>query len=163
MEAQPKHWLPLTEYALRSGMSISTLRRKIKSNTIAYKMEEGRYLIQSDDLFDGTREPGFSSSDTAVRVQQSIPVASPIAPERVTTVVAPLPPPRMSVTAASIAELEALRGEIRRMREEDTLRWKALEARVSGLAKKLEFFSEQMAETKMLVKIFEEKMDSRAQ
>lgn len=162
MEAHPKHWLPLTEYALRSGMSISTLRRKIKSNTISYKMEEGRYLIQSDDLFEGARAPGFSSSDTPVRVPQAIPAVRPMAPERVTATAVSLSASQPVSGGVSSAELEGLRAEMRRMREEDTLRWKALEARVSGLAKKLEFFSEQMAETKMLVKIFEEKMDSRA-
>lgn len=62
---------------------------------------------------------------------------------------------------SSSAALEELREEIRRVQEENLLRWKALEARVAGLAKKLEFFTEQMAETKMLVKIFEEKLDSR--
>ena len=48
------------------------------------------------------------------------------------------------------------------MQDDNVLRWKALEARVSGIAKKLEFFSEQMAEAKMLVKLFEEKLDHRA-
>lgn len=154
MEAQPKNWLPLTEYALRSGMSISTLRRKIKSNAISYKMEDGRYLIQSDEIPEGTRAVGFSSSDEPRH--HSIPTARPAAPEKDS------PAPALQVAPVPAAELEALKAEIRRAREEDVLRWRALEARVSGLAKKLEFFSEQMAETKMLVKIFEEKMDGRA-
>lgn len=38
-------WLPLTEYSVRSGVSLSTIRRKIKSNTIAYRLEKGRYLL----------------------------------------------------------------------------------------------------------------------
>lgn len=161
MEAQPKNWLPLTEYALRSGMSISTLRRKIKSNAISYKMEDGRYLIQSDEIPEGTRAVGFSSSDEPRH--HSIPTARPSAPEKdspAPATFAPAPPPQ--APSAPTAELETLKAEIRRAREEDILRWRALEARVSGLAKKLEFFSEQMAETKMLVKIFEEKMDGRA-
>lgn len=163
MESQSKHWLPLTEYALRSGMSISTLRRKIKSNTISYKMEDGRYLIQSDDLFESPRVTGFSSSDEPRR--HSIPTTRPSTPERESPAPAvfPAPAPVPAATPVPPAELEALKAELRRAREEDILRWKALEARVAGLAKKLEFFSEQMAETKMLVKIFEEKMDSRAQ
>ena len=166
MESQSKHWLPLTEYALRSGMSISTLRRKIKSNSISYKMEDGRYLIQSDDLFESSRVSGFSSSDEPRR--HSIPTTRPATPERespapaVFPAAAPVPTAAPSIVTP-VAEIEALKAELRRAREEDILRWKALEARVAGLAKKLEFFSEQMAETKMLVKIFEEKMDSRAQ
>lgn len=38
-------WLPLTEYAVKSGISLSTIRRKIKSNSIKYRLEKGRYLI----------------------------------------------------------------------------------------------------------------------
>ena len=162
MESQAKHWLPLTEYALRSGMSISTLRRKIKSNAISYKMEDGRYLIQSDDLFEAPRVSGFSSSDEPRR--HSIPTTRPSAPEKESPAPAVFQTPAPAPVAVPFAaEVDTLRAELRRARDEDILRWKALEARVAGLAKKLEFFSEQMAETKMLVKIFEEKMDSRAQ
>ncbi len=42
-------WLPLTEYAVKSGVSLSTIRRKIKSNTIQYRLEKGRYLILFQD------------------------------------------------------------------------------------------------------------------
>jgi hypothetical protein len=42
-------WLPLTEYAVKSGVSLSTIRRKIKSNSIPYRLEKGRYLILFDD------------------------------------------------------------------------------------------------------------------
>jgi hypothetical protein len=165
MDTSSNHWLPLTEYALRSGMSISTLRRKIKSNTIEYKMEEGRYLIRSDDLVESARTiGGFSSSDQAPRMPTSRPVveaaASPPAPRAPTE---NLPEVKAApVAAPSLNEMASLREEFRRMQEDNNLRWRALEARVSGIVKKLEFFSEQMAEAKMLVKLFEEKLDHRA-
>jgi hypothetical protein len=169
METQ--NWLPLTEYALRSGMSISTLRRKIKSNTISYKMEEGRYLIRGDDLPEGARTMGFASSDQAMlRVPTSRPdveTHSP-APAIITFASTPSPAPVIHANPAARAaapasdEVQALREEFRRMQEDNNLRWRALEARVSGIVKKLEFFSEQMAEAKMLVKLFEEKLDHRA-
>ncbi len=170
MEAQSNLWLPLTEYALRSGMSISTLRRKIKSNTISYKMEEGRYLIRGDELAEGIRPTGFVSSDEPA--SRSLPESRPLAAEREVKAapVIPQSPPSSTVVPSAIglttslsgAEMENLRSEMRRMQEDNLLRWKALEARVAGIAKKLEFFSEQMAEAKMLVKIFEEKLDNRA-
>jgi len=162
MQTQSNLWLPLTEYALRSGMSISTLRRKIKSNTISYKMEEGRYLIRGDELAEGFRPSGFSSSDEPA--SRILPETRPTGAEiRVT----PAPSPTVSISASSApstrsGELEQLREEVRRLQEDNVLRWRALDARVSGIAKKLEIFSEQMAEAKMLVKIFEEKLDSRA-
>ena len=49
-------WLPLTEYAVKSGVSLSTIRRKIKSNTIPFKLEKGRYLILFQESEVSTRE-----------------------------------------------------------------------------------------------------------
>jgi|LakMenEpi03Aug12_release.lakeMendotaPanAssembly.Ray.scaffolds.fasta_scaffold35875_6 hypothetical protein len=38
-------WLPLIEYSVRTGVSLSTIRRKIKSNSIPFRLEKGKYLI----------------------------------------------------------------------------------------------------------------------
>ena len=149
---QTNHWLPLTEYALRSGMSISTLRRKIKSNNIEYKMEEGRYLIRLDQEQEPPVSGGFASNDTS-----RLPVARPelsVAPPK------PALPDEGAVRALR-SELDTVRAEMKQSGEEGSLRWRALEARVAGIAKKLDFFGEQMAELKMLVKIFEERLDGR--
>jgi hypothetical protein len=43
-----ERWVPLTQYAIEEGISISTLRRKIKSNTISFRLDAGRYLIKSE-------------------------------------------------------------------------------------------------------------------
>ena len=39
-------WIDLVEYASKYGISQSTLRRRIRSNTVTYKMERGKYLVQ---------------------------------------------------------------------------------------------------------------------
>lgn len=179
---QANHWLPLTEYALRSGMSISTLRRKIKANAIAYRMEEGRYLIPWDEFDDSVT--GFASSDSSLSshtisqtsatppaprlVAPALPEARAIPAARPSPVAATVAPPsaavRSSVEEAPMAaeELSALRLLMDRALEENALRWRALEARVAGLAKKVDLYSEHMGELKMLVKLFEEKLDRRA-
>lgn len=170
MDISSSHWLPLTEYALRSGMSISTLRRKIKSNSIAFKMEDGRYLIKSDDLAEAASVTGFASTDLAPRVPATRPGVAPVTPPPAPSFTLPPvaetrpqpPSTPLALPATGTSEIALLREEIRRMQEDSFLRWRALEARVSGIAKKLEMFSEQMAETKMLVKLFEEKLDNRA-
>lgn len=41
-------WVPLLQYANERGVSLSTLRRRIKSNKIRYRFEEGRYLIYDE-------------------------------------------------------------------------------------------------------------------
>lgn len=165
---QPNQWLPLTEYALRSGMSISTLRRKIKSNAIDYRMEDGRYLIRADEV-EETNSPviGFASSDAPRKIISMAPaMAQPVAhsvPKPAAVQLAPpaaIPAPEAPALWAE--EIQKMQHELRQTKDESSLRWRALEARVAGLAKRLDLFSEQMAEVKMLVKIFEEKLDERA-
>jgi len=154
---QPNHWLPITEYALRSGVSISTLRRKIKSNAIDFKMEDGRYLIRFDAAED-SRELGFSSSDGPPTPNEiNVPGVDRAVLSSLTSSLAgpqSLPPP-----SSIQAELAQISTELRVSREEGALRWRALEVRVAGLARKLETYTEQMAELKMLIKIFEERLD----
>ncbi|MCY4321829.1 MAG: hypothetical protein OXC37_05475 [Bdellovibrionaceae bacterium] len=41
-------WLTLQEYSYHKGISISTLRRKIKNEEISYKLKNGRYFLKSD-------------------------------------------------------------------------------------------------------------------
>lgn len=47
-------WLPLNDYANKHEVSVSTLRRHIKSNKIKYKLEEGKYFIIDDGVEAGS-------------------------------------------------------------------------------------------------------------
>ena len=51
MSAHQGHgeWLPLLDYAARKGVSLSTLRRYIKSNRVDYKQEKGKYFLFDDE------------------------------------------------------------------------------------------------------------------
>ena len=40
-------WIPLMDYAMKNGVSLSTLRRYIKAGKVQYKSENGKYLILS--------------------------------------------------------------------------------------------------------------------
>jgi len=42
------NWLPITEYSFKNKISISTIRRKIKSNTLKFKVESGKYFIMDE-------------------------------------------------------------------------------------------------------------------
>ena len=42
-------WLAILEYAHKTGKSISTLRRYIKSGKVEYKLEGGKYFILFDE------------------------------------------------------------------------------------------------------------------
>ena len=50
-------WLPLMEYAIKKGVSLSTLRRHIKANKVKYKIENGRYLLFDGDFFPKNSPP----------------------------------------------------------------------------------------------------------
>ena len=60
--ATPGDWIPLMDYAMKKGVSLSTLRRHIKANKIKYRVENGRYLLWDS-------EPGVSvPTDLPARV-----------------------------------------------------------------------------------------------
>jgi len=39
-------WIDITEFADKYGVSASTLRRRIRNNSIAFKMHRGKYLLE---------------------------------------------------------------------------------------------------------------------
>ena len=43
-------WLPLMEYSAKYRVSLSTLRRRIKSGEIVHKLSEGKYLLKDGPL-----------------------------------------------------------------------------------------------------------------
>ena len=143
-------WIPLTQYAIEEGVSISTLRRKIKSNSIEYRLDNGRYLIKSDEA-----APAADTSAPEVFQNSSNDAGSRMATDSSGT-------PAMIVTSGKdhSAEIAKLSKDVRQSLAEMDLRWRALEARVNGLSKKVDFLIEQNSELNMLVKVFEEKLDA---
>jgi hypothetical protein len=53
------NWIPLVEFSVKKGISLSTLRRYIKSNKIPWKLLEGRYLVLDDGSFLAPRNHEF--------------------------------------------------------------------------------------------------------
>lgn len=51
MDIDSENWIPLVEFSVQKGISLSTLRRYIKSNKIPWKLMEGRYLVMDDGTF----------------------------------------------------------------------------------------------------------------
>lgn len=45
------YWVPLLEYAVKKGISISTLRRRIRANKIKFQLQEGKYILFDDGSF----------------------------------------------------------------------------------------------------------------
>jgi len=38
-------WLPITEYAVKNSISVSTIRRKIKNKELKHRLDGGKYFI----------------------------------------------------------------------------------------------------------------------
>ena len=55
MDIDNGNWIPLVEFSVQKGISLSTLRRYIKSNKIPWKLVEGRYLVMDDGTFSAPR------------------------------------------------------------------------------------------------------------
>ena len=63
-----ENWLTLMEYSTKHKVSISTLRRKIKSNDLAFQFTDGKYYLLEDSL--PTHKPA-SGPETIVPPQGS--------------------------------------------------------------------------------------------
>lgn len=42
-------WLPITEYAVKNRVSVSTIRRKIKNKELKHKLDGGKYFVLDED------------------------------------------------------------------------------------------------------------------
>ncbi|HTL11407.1 MAG TPA: hypothetical protein VL588_02900 [Bdellovibrionota bacterium] len=110
-------WIPLVEYAVKNGVSLSTLRRHIKAEKIRFQRVNGRYLLWDDE--------------------QGVPAA-------LTAATAPPPP--------------AKRTDAVQMQGDGLTR---LVARVERLERDLMKAQEEIAELKMLVALYEERMPEK--
>jgi hypothetical protein len=58
------NWLSLLDYSFQTGVSLSTLRRQIKSNKIKFRLQDGKYLICSDKPLESLPTPRFDENET---------------------------------------------------------------------------------------------------
>lgn len=50
MSDETNSWLSLTDFSIKHKVSVSTLRRRIKSDEIKFKFEDGKYLLLDQEL-----------------------------------------------------------------------------------------------------------------
>ncbi|MBI1861385.1 MAG: hypothetical protein HYR96_10755 [Deltaproteobacteria bacterium] len=93
-------WLPLVEYSLKSGVSLSTIRRKIKTNAIPFRLERGKYLI----LFSGDGQPLLATPMTRPIVPPTAVYAVP--QPRPAPQIATQPQPAFRPIGSSVRERE---------------------------------------------------------
>lgn len=112
-------WIDLTEFANKYGISSSTLRRRIRSRAIEFKLEKGKYLLRDSDATMGAA-PLFS------RIHSQAVAASPRLQQSASG---------LEQVSVSLEEFEKLQVENRKLREQiselETL-IQALESRLGG-------------------------------
>ena len=119
-EKQAGEWIPLMEYSMKKGVSLSTLRRHIKANKVEYRVENGRYLL-------------FDDSEDDARMS--------------------VPPPRPQLTDSSALHMRARGTSALAQSVAPT----ALDE-AAQLRRELQMAREEIAELKMLVDLYEEKL-----
>lgn len=145
-------WLPITEYSVKCGVSLSTIRRKIKSNSIPYRLEKGKYLI----LFN-QNETVSSPPQVTQPVQTPIPAEKPI---RMSYAVArnearvPVRPPARNVQWEEDEPFQMVSDAFEHALKEKEERVKLLEQRNRELEDRLN-------ELRLLVQVLEEKYEVR--
>jgi len=70
-QSHDDHWLPLMEYSIKKNISLSTLRRYIKSDRVRYKIEHGRYLLW-DEHPDQSSDSSPDTNSQLKRAQEEI-------------------------------------------------------------------------------------------
>jgi hypothetical protein len=48
LQNRTTEWLPLLGFSAKYGVSLSTLRRRIKTNSISFKQENGKYFLEDN-------------------------------------------------------------------------------------------------------------------
>jgi hypothetical protein len=97
-------WIPLMDYSMKTGVSLSTLRRHIKAGKIEFRRHEGRYLLKDDAS--APRKESFSRGQT-VFAQTSTDAAPGGAPKNTA-----------AQESRSADDLSALRLQLRHAQEE---------------------------------------------
>jgi hypothetical protein len=140
-------WLPLIEYSVKSGISLSTIRRKIKSNSIPYRLENGRYLI----LFQEKGISNVRSSQLSVPPSPAqnmrAPVHAPVPEKRVPTLVRE---PEMEGDESMRMLVDAFEHALKEKDE-----------RIQLLEKLVADLDERINELRLLVRVLEEKYEVR--
>ena len=65
-------WLPVIDYAVNKRVSISTLRRRIKSQSLEHRLENGRYLILAELDSEGANLKVETTASESLLVVQNL-------------------------------------------------------------------------------------------
>ena len=157
-------WLPLIEYSVKSGVSLSTIRRKIKSNSIRFRLEKGRYLILFNEMNNlAARQPSPTSSEIGDWQNEPLHRLEPVRSEAMHR-----PFVREDVFEEEVREERATSSElgfaeraVKMVSDAFEHALKEKEERIRMLEKANQELEERLAELRTLVRVLEEKFHVR--
>jgi len=150
-------WLPLIEYSVRSGLSLSTIRRKIKSQTLTYRMENGRYLIFFEGVTSGLRSIPVPQHMTAPQIQ----VKETVSEEKENASESEKGISMETQTITSRVSENNSDGAIRMVSEAFECALREKDERIQLLEQNNRSLEERLNELRLLVKVLEEKYEVR--
>ncbi len=135
-------WLALTEYSSKYKVSISTLRRRIKTGDIPCKFEDGKYLLKDASLGENRARPAAPAKAIAPP-QQAKGLAHPVeVSEKLDHQLAEEGGPILTTANRLLNELKKAYAQILQEKEEQVLQLR-----------------EEVADLKTLVRVLEEELN----
>lgn len=154
-------WLPIIEYSVKSGVSLSTIRRKIKSNDIQYRLDKGRYLILYNGMNDLVSSPAITTAPSIpndIHRWQDQPLSNLNNKFREMNASFAAPEPTTESTPFTDKAVEKAVAMVSDAFEHAITE---KEARIRLLEKSNRQLEERIAELKLLVRVLEEKFNVR--
>jgi hypothetical protein len=148
---QAGQWLPLTDYASKYRISVSTLRRRIKGGQIEFRFDDGKYwILDTDPQSLDQRQPvlGGSSAEQAPSASHAAPLIQEAQVKldqlRETSGVAPTEEPILSSASRLLNELKRAYMSILQEKEEQIIQLKEEVSDLKTLVRVLEDDNERM-------------------
>lgn len=145
-------WLPLIEYSIKSGVSLSTIRRKIKNNSIQYRLEKGRYLLLFNDRNNQVAPQPQPASEPRRYQNEVVPVARR----------QPAPPPPKEVELGEDRwTMPWVEKSVRMVSDAYEHALQEKEERLRLLERRNKELEDRLNELRLLVRVLEEKYEVR--
>ena len=148
------NYLPLTEYSSKYKVSISTLRRRIKSEDIHFSFEDGRYLILDEPMStpQGLHSPSLNQTSDDSLTGAPLQTLVTEAPQQASATIgglkvsgsAPTEEPILTAANRLLTELKRAYAQILQEKEEQILHLKEEVADLKTLVRVLESDNERL-------------------
>lgn len=147
-------WIPLTDYSLKHKVSISTLRRRIKTEDIKYRFQDGKYFLLDQPTGAHLREhrPSPKSEASTMGALVEAPAATAAFISKGKQVFKPTSPDEPILTAANklLNELKKAYTLILQEKEEQILQLKEEVTDLKTLVRVLEHENERLKPIKRI-------------